>query len=639
MKTTTQHHLLYPRRLRQAMHPVTLAAALFLGTAHPTSAQWSGERSYFFPGNSMKHFAITPVEGQDAYMTAGTIFSYKSSRFATPTNAIHWMYIDQNANVIYSKVINEELFDERPIGIHIYGDNAVIVASHRDETPVIGGSPQTAPAGVEIISVSKTTGNIGVRNLVKSTDPNYRNLYPLASLQVGDQLFVCGYATFNNNSTAPDLSAPKRSFVFKYDVANNTLVGIRFIESGFNPTAYDFDMATCIKRISSGIWMGGSTNVGSMMNRIIDPNTLLDNASTPAAGIGAAGQSNYESSYDIIETDNGDLFVFGNTINIDKGSTTTPLLPLNTHITAVQSNLVPYPGNSRWQFSVFDNPWGVNVLQEQSDRSMATINGFGDNRTCNQTPLTNSSNINPFLCGVKLAVNTTTGDIVVTPQFWNTMLSYNGTGTSTLSTSFYKLGNFMSSIMQPPVSAVRDYTVSSDIILTSPLWDNTNRLNFKLIRAKNNGEVPGCNWVPMCTNINGFTSPTTTGTPGINMAAAGVVTGLNNMIADYLPDHIDDCSGRYKNAPDDATGTTTATLPGKLCRVYPNPADKELMIDLPDGGTAHVRIFDLQGRIFSEQQLTGKRSLKLDVAAYPSGMYFYTISHNGTIQSGKLSIR
>lgn len=577
-------------------------------------------------------------------MTAGTIFSYKSSRFAIPSNAIHWMYLDRNANIIFSKVINQDTWDERPVGIHNYGADAIIVASHRDETNVISGSNAAAQAGVEIVSISKTTGTSGIRKLISSSDPDYRNLYPMASLRLDDQLYVCGYAALSNNSVLPELDTPKRAFIFKYDLANNTLSGIRFIESTIARSTYDFDMATCMKRISSGIWIGGSmnnvraANGGAMMNRVVDPATLQDIPS--ATAFNDPAQGTYESSYDVIETGNGDLFVFGNTYGINNASGTTTY-PIQIHITAVQPNLMPYPGNARWQLSKFNGPWGVNVLQDQNDKNTVIINGLTSSRTCNQMPVTDNSNINPFLAGMSMEVVPGSNDISVIPRTWSTVLSINGTGTSSLSSSYYQLGRFMSNILTPPVSAVRDYASSSDIILTCPLWNaSTNRLNFKLIRAANNGEIPGCSWAKECEPINGITFPVTLSFAGTNTAGTGAVTDLNHTIADYLPNQIDDCNGKYKPAPDNETGIIAETSQNTSCKLYPNPADKELVIEWNNAAqTVQVRITDIHGRIVTSRQLDGAHSLKLDVSAYPAGLYFYTIQSGDVTQSGKVTIR
>lgn len=594
----------------------------------------------------MKHVTITPVEGTGEYMTAGTIFDYKSSRFAIASNAIHWMYLDRNANIIFSKVINQDTWDERPVGIHNYGANALIVASHRDETNVISGSNAAAPAGVEIVSISKTTGTLGIRKLISGTDPSYRNLYPMASLRLDDQLYVCGYAALSNNSATPAPDTPKRAFIFRYDLASNTLSGIRFFESTTTRTAYDFDMATCMKRISSGIWIGGSMNAGraanggTMMNRVVDPVTLLDIPT--ATAFSNPAQGTYESSYDVIETGNGDLFVFGNTYGINiPSSGSIPVYPLQTHITAVQPNLMPYSGNARWQFIKFDGPWGVNVLQDQNDKNTVVINGLANRRTCNQAPLTDDSNINPFLAGMSMDVIPGANDIRVIPRFWNTVLSINGTGTSTLSSSYYQLGRFMSSISTPPISAVQDYSVSPDIILTCPLWNTgTNRLNFKLVRAENNGEVPGCNWVKECEEIKGNTFPVTLSFAGSNNTSTAVVTDLNHTIADYLPNQIDDCNGKYKPAPGNETGIITETAKNATCKVYPNPAGKELFMEWNDASqTAQLRITDIYGRTITSRQLNGIHSLKLDVSGYPAGLYFYTIQCGDVTRSGKVTIR
>jgi hypothetical protein len=73
-------------------------------------------------------------------------------------------------------------------------------------------------------------------------------------------------------------------------------------------------------------------------------------------------------------------------------------------------------------------------------------------------------------------------------------------------------------------------------------------------------------------------------------------------------------------------------------KVYPNPANGLLFVDLPqDANMAQAVLYDLHGR--QVQQQTGNTpSLTLDLSALPSGMYLLKVQGEGWLQTARVMV-
>lgn len=83
-----------------------------------------------------------------------------------------------------------------------------------------------------------------------------------------------------------------------------------------------------------------------------------------------------------------------------------------------------------------------------------------------------------------------------------------------------------------------------------------------------------------------------------------------------------------------------ATYPGATSSaidivVYPNPTNSELNFDLKKACFSTIRILDLNGRILQEKQ-SNNRIVTLRMDDYPSGIYIYQITTEGTNKTGKV---
>jgi hypothetical protein len=64
-----------------------------------------------------------------------------------------------------------------------------------------------------------------------------------------------------------------------------------------------------------------------------------------------------------------------------------------------------------------------------------------------------------------------------------------------------------------------------------------------------------------------------------------------------------------------------------MLRIFPNPAQHTLHIQLPDGldNNAVISITDLQGKLMHQQQLSSTAVIQMNVQSWNNGMYILTI--------------
>jgi hypothetical protein len=77
---------------------------------------------------------------------------------------------------------------------------------------------------------------------------------------------------------------------------------------------------------------------------------------------------------------------------------------------------------------------------------------------------------------------------------------------------------------------------------------------------------------------------------------------------------------------------------GRSIKVYPNPAQTSVTFEWPDQSSpAQLSIFDVTGRLIWTQEF--QQRAVWEAADTPGGMYFYTVSIEGTLlNTGKISI-
>ncbi len=72
-------------------------------------------------------------------------------------------------------------------------------------------------------------------------------------------------------------------------------------------------------------------------------------------------------------------------------------------------------------------------------------------------------------------------------------------------------------------------------------------------------------------------------------------------------------------------------------QVYPDPATSVIYFELPNQERATMRLFDITGRIITQQELIGNKT-SVNVKNYTPGIYIYKITTSEGTQSGKVII-
>lgn len=72
-----------------------------------------------------------------------------------------------------------------------------------------------------------------------------------------------------------------------------------------------------------------------------------------------------------------------------------------------------------------------------------------------------------------------------------------------------------------------------------------------------------------------------------------------------------------------------------MARIYPNPVSELLQVELQEGSSkATLTLYELTGRQVLRRQLHSSGTISL--SNLPQGVYLYSLSVDGKIQSGKL---
>jgi hypothetical protein len=72
--------------------------------------------------------------------------------------------------------------------------------------------------------------------------------------------------------------------------------------------------------------------------------------------------------------------------------------------------------------------------------------------------------------------------------------------------------------------------------------------------------------------------------------------------------------------------TSIHAVPNEKPAIYPNPVTDQLYISNLTTPHAQITVFDLQGKIFYSQTVSGKEC-KIEVTLFPAGFYFIKIDH------------
>ncbi|WP_162903328.1 T9SS type A sorting domain-containing protein [Taibaiella koreensis] len=621
-------------------------------------AQFTDATTFIMNNNDVKHYVLDKLPKTGICITAGTIF-YPGGDHGIQLKVIQ-NYPGMPPLTMVNREFNNSGFDERPIGVHFINDKrdqVVIVASRRNMT-------QPEPDKIEILVSGDGGDHIASQVIVADAGAN-DCLYPMSTAISGSTLYICGYSAEPNAlwPNEPDNFTPKKVFVLKYSLEDQVVVASRLLDY-VPPTGvvYDFDMATRIKLLDNDrLFITGSCNA---YNSLLMPQLLANEPQSagmycatlslmmdkdlnllsdkPFSEFNYFGGSNGHAEYgtDIWEDVSGTgFFIFGNTRYAFPNN--VPFDMRFYTITHVDPNMDVDQLN-RYRGPDFDNGWSVNIVEtDKSDEVI--LSGFQSGRPYgpSQYP-TNTANINPFLTRIAPRYN---GDsIIIDTKWFSTIFSAEGTGDANIYTNNYLgLGSYFSSIAHTPVNAITDLsTGSNDVILTAPIWNsNANKLNMKLARMDDNGDMAKCPYykdhIPQHILYSVYESE-----KGQSLPSDLVASATGNPTEDDIVLKTASCIDKVFKPTGIVSGNKTAPA----ISLHPNPAQDYIQFEanVADGqSTITLTLTDVSGRTVAalySGKADGLVNRKLYLPKLAKGVYglSYRIS-NGTSGVKKLVIR
>jgi hypothetical protein len=252
------------------------------------------------------------------------------------------------------------------------------------------------------------------------------------------------------------------------------------------------------------------------------------------------------------------------------------------------------------------------------------------------------SSINPFL--TELRPDYSGGTMTLSTNYWNTILSNEGTGDISLySNNYYDLGGFNSHLAWSPRNTTRGFNWTNDIFLSAPVWnpDGYNKLNMKTIRTLPNGQVE-CPDEPASPGGVVYDAPESiSGTVRLRNFVQGI-TLSSETEADFDPDYIANCLGTGIFKP---TGINNIESGLQSVTIAPNPAHTTIAItlegDYSKENTFKVVLTDMTGRHIADLYQGNQAGLTtINLPELAPGLYVVNVSSAaGKFKSQLLTIK
>jgi hypothetical protein len=149
------------------------------------------------------------------------------------------------------------------------------------------------------------------------------------------------------------------------------------------------------------------------------------------------------------------------------------------------------------------------------------------------------------------------------------------------------------------------------------------------------------------------TSVAATGNPAdwtrYNADTAGAVPPTLGNVESTFQDGIDfgffsfpccdaSAQARNKGLNKSSLGAADAAADERLL-IYPNPSNGQFFIELSSEETANVRILDNNGRLVLDQRVNGQTKNQIDLSGNTAGIYFYQVTFNNEVKTGKIVIK
>jgi hypothetical protein len=99
------------------------------------------------------------------------------------------------------------------------------------------------------------------------------------------------------------------------------------------------------------------------------------------------------------------------------------------------------------------------------------------------------------------------------------------------------------------------------------------------------------------------------------------------------------CGNILKTINGGGMGMIENPLPTKYLKIYPNPAQETVTLELTDvAGVSNLSIFSADGRELINQPVTNKNTV-IDIRSLRSGIYFVRLVRGKTVETGKIVVK
>ena len=119
------------------------------------------------------------------------------------------------------------------------------------------------------------------------------------------------------------------------------------------------------------------------------------------------------------------------------------------------------------------------------------------------------------------------------------------------------------------------------------------------------------------------------------------VEAVNDMLVRIITEYsnIESCEGKSTIRSEENPATDPQQQPpaGWQAQYYPNPANTQVTLDLPEG-VESVTVYNAEGIAVRKQEKPGAGALVLEVHDLPEGFYTLRILKDGQLKSGKLMV-
>src|SRR5690606_17638312 len=95
-----------------------------------------------------------------------------------------------------------------------------------------------------------------------------------------------------------------------------------------------------------------------------------------------------------------------------------------------------------------------------------------------------------------------------------------------------------------------------------------------------------------------------------------------------------------------SSGQLEAPITFSLAQSYPNPVQASgtatITYELPRGGDAVLTVYDIHGREVERREVSGaepgSHTATVNLSGHPAGVYMYTLSYGGAVQTRKMVV-